>query len=756
MDYQQAIELAKAGKEEGFQFLYESTYKSKYYLAVKYAKDEQAAQDILQEAYLRAFTRLDQLEKPEAFPGWLGTIVGNLAKNYLQKKNPLLFSDIAANDQEEPFEYKIKDETRDYQPELSYTRQETQQLVHEMINSLSEEQRVCILMYEIEGIPIKEIARALDCSENTVKSRLNYGRKNLKKQAEELQRKGYKLYGLSPLPLLLLLLRRENTFLSGDRAWQAAQFQTARKIFSQVRASGPSTSGPGASGPSPSGPSISGPSPSGPNPSSPSTSSPGASASPGNAAFQAAHTAAAQAAHTAAPQAAHTAAPQAAHTAAAQATHTAAGAAKSGFIHTMAGKITTVLLSLAVAGGAAGTIYYFAAQSQESPQGSEAGTNTGADTNGTETDVPQEPAETRDPAETQDPAGTQDSTETQDPEEPREMSEADYEALIAGNLTRQEVEYVLAYGPEEIPAQGFTSTDYVFILNQLCQGAGTASADQAGPIAYYGTDSQYRSAYSLADINRLFSAFTDFQFTEGTHEGNVEVNGDAVYFSPAALNFTAEAEITSGEYTDETMTLYFTWHHTLYDDGTRETHAQKKAVLRPTPEGRYRIVEILEAEEAGSGSVDAVYNDVLESVKEQKDGYTFTNALDYTGSIKYFLQDLDQDGIPELIVGAECTLNVFMGMDCRFYSCRKTEAGYSLIQLQGSQVFQTLCVPMDGNGLLSVSMDRGTGMYDLSRVSVQDNAVTLSPLPEYQFRLGDAEEKTFWEENPAVSWMELP
>ena len=724
MDYQQAIELAKAGKEEGFQFLYESTYKSKYYLAVKYAKDEQAAQDILQEAYLRAFTRLDQLEKPEAFPGWLGTIVGNLAKNYLQKKNPLLFSDIAANDQEEPFEYEIKDETRDYQPELSYTRQETQQLVHEMINSLSEEQRVCILMYEIEGIPIKEIARALDCSENTVKSRLNYGRKNLKKQAEELQRKGYKLYGLSPLPLLLLLLRRENTFLSGDRAWQAAQFQTARKIFSQVRASGPSTSSPDASGPSTSGPNASGPSISGPGTSGPNPSGPGASASPGNAAFQAAHT--------------------------------AAGAAKSGFIHTMAGKITTVLLSLAVAGGAAGTIYYFAAQSQESPQGSEAGTNTGADTNGTETDDPQEPAETRDPAETQDPAGTQDSTETQDPEEPREMSEADYEALIAGNLTRQEVEYVLAYGPEEIPAQGFTSTDYVFILNQLCQGAGTASADQAGPIAYYGTDSQYRSAYSLADINRLFSAFTDFQFTEGTHEGNVEVNGDAVYFSPATLNFTAEAEITSGEYTDETMTLYFTWHHTLYDDGTRETHAQKKAVLRPTPEGRYRIVEILEAEEAGSGSVDAVYNDVLESVKEQKDGYTFTNALDYTGSIKYFLQDLDQDGIPELIVGAECTLNVFMGMDCRFYSCRQTEAGYSLIQLQGSQVFQTLCVPMDGNGLLSVSMDRGTGMYGLSRVSVQDNAVTLSPLPEYQFRLGDAEEKTFWEENPAVSWMELP
>ena len=181
MDYRQAVGLAKKGKEEGFQFLYENTYKNKYYLALKYLKNEQEAQDVLQEAYIKAFARLDQLEKPEAFPSWLGTIIGNLAKNKLQQKNPLLFSDVAVHTEDESFEYKIEDERTSYQPELAYSRQETQQLVHEMISALSEEQRVCILMYEIEGISIKEIAAALDCSVNTVKSRLSYGRKNLKK-----------------------------------------------------------------------------------------------------------------------------------------------------------------------------------------------------------------------------------------------------------------------------------------------------------------------------------------------------------------------------------------------------------------------------------------------------------------------------------------------------------------------------------------------------------------------------------------------
>lgn len=164
MDYCEAVALAKQGREEGYRFLYETTYKSKYYLALQYMKDEDAAQDVLQEAYMRAFSRLDMLEQPEAFSGWLGKIVGNTAKNMLQKKNPLLFSEMAEEEEDVPFLYEQEDESPEYQPELSYTRRETQELVHEMIDALSEEQRVCILMYEIEGIPIREIAAALNLS----------------------------------------------------------------------------------------------------------------------------------------------------------------------------------------------------------------------------------------------------------------------------------------------------------------------------------------------------------------------------------------------------------------------------------------------------------------------------------------------------------------------------------------------------------------------------------------------------------------
>ena len=149
MNYTEAVSLARAGEERGFGFLYQNTYKSKYYLALQYMKNEEAAKDVLQEAYIKAFSKLDALGNPEAFPGWLGTIVANTAKNMLAKNNPMLFSDVAADDENENFEYQIEDENAENQPELFYTRQETQILVHELIDALSEEQRMCILMFHI-------------------------------------------------------------------------------------------------------------------------------------------------------------------------------------------------------------------------------------------------------------------------------------------------------------------------------------------------------------------------------------------------------------------------------------------------------------------------------------------------------------------------------------------------------------------------------------------------------------------------------
>lgn len=236
MDYTQAVKLAKEGKEEGYKFLYEETYKSKYYLALKYMKDENDAQDVIQDAYIKAFSKLDTLEKPENFASWFGVIVANTAKNALVKQNPILFTDIAVDSEDENFEYEIEDDNVDNQPEVSYTRKETQELVHELLDTLPEEQKLSILMFHIEGLSLKEIAKAMNCNENTVKSRLNYGRKNIKTKAEELKKKGYTLYNVAPLPLLVRLILAEAESQKASGAFAKPGSMMAEKILEVVMA----------------------------------------------------------------------------------------------------------------------------------------------------------------------------------------------------------------------------------------------------------------------------------------------------------------------------------------------------------------------------------------------------------------------------------------------------------------------------------------------------------------------------------------
>ena len=54
MTIAEAVELARSGREAGYRYLYETTYKSKYYLALQYMKNEESAKDVLQEAYIKA------------------------------------------------------------------------------------------------------------------------------------------------------------------------------------------------------------------------------------------------------------------------------------------------------------------------------------------------------------------------------------------------------------------------------------------------------------------------------------------------------------------------------------------------------------------------------------------------------------------------------------------------------------------------------------------------------------------------------
>lgn len=705
MNYTEAVSLARAGEERGFGFLYQNTCKSKYYLALQYMKNEDAAQDVLQEAYFRAFSRLDTLDNPEAFPGWLGTIVANTAKNMLAKKNPLLFSDIASDDENETFEYQIEDENTENQPEMSYTRQETQALVREMIDSLSDEQRMCILMFHLEGASISEIAAAMNCSENTVKSRLNYGRKNLKIKAQELQKKGYRLYGVAPLPLLLYLLRTEEADLTADGTLAAAGEAVADRVFSPAAPwSGQASfqQEQGAQGTCGSGTDA-------------------RRGMPGNRG----EAYSADGAHSAVNAAAHT-------------------AAKAGLLHTAAGKAAVIILGLCVAGGA---VFYGATQlNRKDPK----------------------------PEVTEKESAEDQKQGAESVRSPEEVRDAQYPVLVEGNLTKDELEFVLACRTEELEAEGTGSSDYTYILNSMVQ----ISDENGGPIENYGVDENWHGQYSLEDINRMFSAFTDYQFTEENDsdtENGINVEGDRLVFSPATINYSVSADITSAEYTEDEMDVYFTYDYTRYatdaSEVTPPVTASKKAVLKPDANGMFRITDIEDAEEDTENTrpdqgktqkgktMEEIYAEVLQSVEEQKPGYEFPDAGAQAIGYQYVLQDIDGDGREDLIVGAEFSDGMngkYILYDCRVFSCRETEAGYDLERISGNLTVNSLYIASDGNGVYSMNLiSGGTGQIQVNRLTIQNGTFKEEDEPAYEFTLGDDAMQQFTDTNPAAEWTDV-
>lgn len=159
--------------------------------------EDMDAQDVLQDAYVQAFTKLNTLQDYQKFPELVWNDCCKYGENALQKKKMLFFSDLeGVNEEGEAMELNIMDTDASRQPEIAYTEKETQEMVHEMLDTLPDDQRMCILMFHFEGASIREIAEVMGMFGKYRETRLNYGRKAIKKKSEELQKKGCKLYSM--------------------------------------------------------------------------------------------------------------------------------------------------------------------------------------------------------------------------------------------------------------------------------------------------------------------------------------------------------------------------------------------------------------------------------------------------------------------------------------------------------------------------------------------------------------------------------
>ena len=210
MDTTELVLYAKNGNQQAITALYNLSYKPAYAVAFKMTGNEDDAFDVLQDAYIKAFNSLDQLNDPSGFIPWFNKITANKCRDFLRsKKNVIMFSDMEYDNGEDSFELEFEDESTAFQPEERADYSDTKRLVAEMLDNLPADQKMVLLMYYVQDMSIKEIAEALEISENTVKSRMSYGKKKMRAQAEDMEKKGYKLRvsAVAIIPFLIWLLR---------------------------------------------------------------------------------------------------------------------------------------------------------------------------------------------------------------------------------------------------------------------------------------------------------------------------------------------------------------------------------------------------------------------------------------------------------------------------------------------------------------------------------------------------------------------
>lgn len=241
------VQKARENDQEALTEIYKISSPAVYKTIRVLIKDEDTVYDILQDTYVKAFTRLDQLQNPDKLIPWLKMIANNLAKDWLKKSKPVFFTDIYGGEELEdiPFEESIEDVRSELNPEMAMDQQEAKRLVMEILDHLPEDQRVVIGMFYYEEMSVKDIAQILGVSENTVKSRLSYGRKKIKEQVMDLEKRGTKLYSVAPFVFFLYLLGKADK-VSAEPMAQKALPDVMQSYFREI--SGHTASQAGAAG----------------------------------------------------------------------------------------------------------------------------------------------------------------------------------------------------------------------------------------------------------------------------------------------------------------------------------------------------------------------------------------------------------------------------------------------------------------------------------------------------------------------------
>ena len=180
------VQLAQRGDSGAFDALVRRYQHKVVKLVMRYVRDPADAEDIAQEAFIKAFRALPRFRGDSAFYTWLYRIAINTAKNALaaRGRSPIEY-DLDRPDGEESHEV-LAHMKETATPEALALTEEIRSIVTNAIDALPEDLRTAIQLRELEGMSYEEIANAMECPVGTVRSRIFRAREAIDARLREV------------------------------------------------------------------------------------------------------------------------------------------------------------------------------------------------------------------------------------------------------------------------------------------------------------------------------------------------------------------------------------------------------------------------------------------------------------------------------------------------------------------------------------------------------------------------------------------
>ncbi|MBL8264876.1 RNA polymerase sigma factor RpoE [Steroidobacter sp.] len=179
------VRRVQAGDQRAFNLLVLKYQHRVLKLVGRFVNDAAEAEDVAQEAFLKAYRALASFRGDSAFYTWLYRIAINTAKNALvsQRRRPVDFD----LDLQDPDQYDRQAKLKEADtPEGVLLTDEIRTVVEQAMEELPEDLRTAIVLRELEGLSYEEIAEAMDCPVGTVRSRIFRAREAIDKKLKPL------------------------------------------------------------------------------------------------------------------------------------------------------------------------------------------------------------------------------------------------------------------------------------------------------------------------------------------------------------------------------------------------------------------------------------------------------------------------------------------------------------------------------------------------------------------------------------------